>query len=93
MFYNNPCDFPSNHLRKLKRTKPMKMEKIARKVNITPAPKLEKNEARYPPIKFAKKLLNNQTPIMIEAKRTGDNFETMDNPIGDRHNSPNVWKR
>lgn len=32
----------------------------------------------------------NHAPINKAVKRAGDNFETIDNPIGDKHNSPIV---
>ena len=40
---------------------------------------------------FAVAFAKNQTPINNEANRAGANLFTMDNPIGDKQSSPNVW--
>jgi hypothetical protein len=39
---------------------------------------------------FAAALAKNHVPIIKEDKRNGANLETIDNPIGDKHNSPIV---
>lgn len=43
-----------------------------------------------PPSVFAIALEMNQNPIKSDAKRTGASLETIDNPTGDKHNSPQV---
>ena len=39
---------------------------------------------------FAAAFAKNQVPIIKDDKRKGANLETIDNPIGDKHNSPIV---
>jgi hypothetical protein len=39
---------------------------------------------------LAAALAKNQVPIINEDKRNGANLETIDKPIGDKHNSPIV---
>lgn len=39
---------------------------------------------------FAMALVKNHTPIKRHVNLTGESLETIDSPIGDKHNSPNV---
>ncbi len=57
------------------------------------APSFETEDAKNPAAIFATKLLINHTPINTEANFTGANLDTIDKPIGDKHNSPTVCKR
>ena len=41
---------------------------------------------------FATAFARNQVPINSDEKRNGASFETMLNPIGDKLNSPIVWR-
>ena len=48
------------------------------------------NALNVPANLFAAALAKNQVPIINEDKRNGANLETIDKPIGDKHNSPIV---
>src|ERR1051325_9929366 len=49
--------------------------------------------ATAPASLFAAAFARNQTPINSDANRTGATLVTYDNPTGERHSSPHVWKR
>lgn len=91
--YNTPCDLRTNQRFKENKITPSATEKTQMEENIVPAPTAEIWEETQPPNILAKKLLNSHTPIIREASFTGASLETMERPIGERHNSPNVWKR
>lgn len=90
LYYLIPCIFPVSHLLIANKNNPKNIEVPAIAAKIFIAPNDAKNEAINPAAIFAKKLLNIQTPIIREANLTGDNLETIDNPIGDRQSSPIV---
>ena len=47
----------------------------------------------FPAIKLATADDKNQNPIMSDAIFLGETFDTIDKPIGERHNSPRVCKK
>jgi hypothetical protein len=50
------------------------------------------NLLNMPAKSLAMAFARNQTPISRDANLTGDNLATIDKPIGERHNSPNVCR-
>ena len=57
------------------------------------APQSSKKDPTMPAAKFARAEKQNHTPIISDKCRAGASRATMDNPVGDRHNSPTVWKK
>ena len=51
--------------------------------------------ANLPHSGFTDRFSTNGTEIIVQFKEDflGDNFVTIDKPIGDKHNSPIVWKK
>ena len=72
------------------KTKPKNTELIANAIKTYDAPAFEANVAKNPAKRLAIELLANQTPIIKDDNLSGDNFVTIDKPIGDKHNSPTV---
>ena len=48
------------------------------------------NVLNWPASMLANALVKNHTPIMRQQNLAGESFDTIDNPIGDMHSSPNV---
>ena len=48
------------------------------------------NVLNCPASMLAKALVKNHTPIMRQQNLAGESLDTIDNPIGDMHSSPNV---
>ena len=60
---------------------------------ISPAPNFSMFDAINPPRMLAIPLLASHNPIRSVAYLIGASFDTIDNPIGDKHNSPTVLQK